>query len=101
MSIQTSANSEIPKSVRFALFGGGVMALAGTGVIGTDLLSGLKEGIFYLTKYPVTAAESGSRFQLVAFGEGFAVLVLLALGAALITAAFLIGHRLNSNDKRK
>jgi len=57
----------------------------------------LSDGVFHLTKHPVTA-ESGLRFKLAAFGEGFAVLVLLALRAALITAAFRIGRRSNSND---
>jgi len=97
MSKNMSAPVEIPKSARFALFGGGVLALAGAGVIGMDLVRGLRDGVFLLAKHPITA-ESGTRFQLAAFGEGFAVLVLLALGAALITAAFRIGRSSRSGN---
>lgn len=97
MSTNMNAPAEIPKSARFALFGGGVLSLAGSGFIGMDLVRGLRDGVFHLVKHPITA-ESGTRFKLAAFGEGFAVLVLLALGAALITAAFRIGRSSRSGN---
>jgi hypothetical protein len=91
MSESKNNPPEIPKAARFALFGGGVLALAGAGVIGMDLMRGLREGVFLLARHPITA-ESGTRFQLAAFGEGFAVLVLLVLGVALIIASCRLGR---------
>lgn len=91
MSTDKNKSAEVPKAARFALFGGGVLSLAGAGFIGTDLLRGLQEGVFLLTKHPVTA-QSGAPYKLAAFGEGFAVLALFLLGVVLITSAFRIGR---------
>jgi hypothetical protein len=100
MTNSEKGSAEVPKAARWALCGGGVLSLAGAGIVGTDLLRGLRDGVFMLTRHPVTA-ESGTRFKLTAFGEGFAVLALFALGVVLVTAAFRIGRNVSGDSGRR
>ncbi len=88
---KSDAPAVVPAYVRLVLAGGGALALSGAAVIGMDLRRGLREGVLLLARHPVTA-ESGTRFQWMAYGEGFAILLLVVLGAGLLGAAFRIGR---------